>query len=82
MDKSSKSAKRSVNYDRTSFLAERAKYIRALRRAGYEWDQMPEHLNLLDGEHLNLLDGDQARQIHEQLDREGWPPPFGPPTTN
>jgi hypothetical protein len=74
MDKSPKSAKRPVNYDRTAFLAERAKYIRALRRAGYEWDQMPKH--------LNLLDGDQAQQIHEQLDREGWPPPFGPPTTN
>ena len=66
--------KLTVNYDRTVFLAERAKYIRALRRAGYEWKEMPEHLNLVDGDH--------ARQIHEQLDIEGWPPPFGPPTTN
>jgi len=65
---------RSVDYDRTTFLAERAKYIRALRRAGYEWSEMPEH--------LNLANGDQAHQIHAQLDAEGWPPPFGPPTTN
>lgn len=65
---------RPVDYDRTAFLAERAKYIRALRRAGYEWSEMPEH--------LNLRDGNAARQIHEQLDREGWPPPFGPPTSN
>ncbi len=66
--------KRSVNYDRTAFLAERAKYIRALRGAGYEWNEMLEH--------LNLVDGDQARRIHEQLDIEGWPPPFGSPMTN
>jgi hypothetical protein len=63
-----------VNYDLTAFWAERAKYIRALHRAGYEWKEMPKHLNLVDGDH--------ARQIHESLDIEGWPPPFGPPTTN
>ena len=34
MDKSPKSAKRTVNYDRTAFLAERARYIRALRLVG------------------------------------------------
>jgi len=55
-------------------LAERAKYIRALRRAGYDWSEMLEHLNLADGDH--------ARRIVEQLDGEGWPPPFGPSTTN
>ncbi len=66
--------KRPVDYDRTAFLAERAKYIRALRQAGYEWEEMPEHLDLVDGK--------SARRIHEQLDIEGWPPPFGPPTTN
>lgn len=65
---------RPVNYDRAAFLAERAKYIRALRSAGYAWSEMLAH--------LNLTDGDQACRIHEQLDREGWPPPFGPPTTN
>lgn len=66
--------KRAVDYDRAAFLAERAKYIRELRRAGYEWNEMLEH--------LNLKDGDQARRIHEQLDFKGWPPPFSPPTTN
>ena len=74
MDKSPKSEKRAVNYDRTAFLAERAKYIRALRFAGYEWSEIPEHLNLVDDDH--------ARRIHEQLDKKGWPPPFDPPTMN
>lgn len=50
--------------DRFAFLAERTKYIRALRRAGYAWEEMPAH--------LNLESGDQVRQIHEQFDREGW----------
>ena len=40
--------KRPVDYDRLAFLAERAKYIRELRRAGYEWNEMLEHLNLTD----------------------------------
>jgi hypothetical protein len=30
--------KRAVDYDRAAFLAEHAKYIRELRRAGYEWN--------------------------------------------
>jgi hypothetical protein len=63
-----------VAYDRTAFLVERAKYISALRCAGYEWGEMLKHLNLTDGDH--------ARQLLEQLDREGCPPPFGTPTTN
>ncbi len=65
-----KEDKRGIDYDRATFLAERAKYIRALRSAGYAWGEMLEY--------LNLADGDQTRQIHEQLDIEGWPPPFGP----
>jgi hypothetical protein len=55
---------RTVDYDRFVFLAERAKYIRALRRAGYAWEEMSKY--------LNLKFSDQARQIHEQFDREGW----------
>lgn len=66
--------KRPVDYDRTLFLAEHPKYIRALPRADCEWNEMPER--------LNLVDGDRERRIHEQLDIEGWPPPFGPSTIN
>ena len=55
--------KRPVSYDRTAFLAGRAKYIRALQSAGYAWREMSEYLNLTDGNH--------ARRIYEQLEIEG-----------
>ena len=57
-----------ANCDRMAFLVERAKCIRALRFAGFSWKQIAKELG---------LSAKQAEVIHEDLDKDGWRPPYG-----
>lgn len=54
---------RRADYDRWAFLRERMLAIRALRAAGFDWHEIPDHLN---------VDTDQVRQIWEQGEELGW----------
>lgn len=54
---------RRADYDRWAFLRERMLEIHALRTAGFDWHEIPEHLN---------VDADQARRIWEQGEELGW----------